>query len=357
MSKNKKVVIIVGVITLIIVIMFVVLITLIKNNNIKKEKNRLIENTKKMVKEIEKVCKESESSTKTEIISKNKLKTRYEINDKKFIDSKISFNGDMPDDGVIEVYSGCNITFSLVYGEYNIIKNSKSDIEILDASKKYTNGTEVYFNLEKNSICNDYSKENSNDGVSSGCMKWYVFNYNEKSSIVTMILDHNTSSNVRWLSKNDLENDKEYNNEYGALTAYKSLKDSFSFDKIVPKIRLIKAKEVASIIGLDKFKENSNNDIFFDSKLSKPLKTCYKDNVSECRFGWLYDHTSTKCKDYGCKNNSTYDTYGYWTDSASTSDSKKAWAVYFDGRMVLTDIDQVSVGIRPVLEIQKSLLK
>ena len=344
--KKKKVIIIS--IIIVIVILIGILIPVIINYNIKKEKEEILNNVNALADAIENVCKDEQAS-EIGIIPKYK----YVIKDGK-LDTDIKFDSILPNEGIIELDEECKSTLSILYGEYNIVKKNKEEAKIVE-DNKYENGMAVYFDPTLKKVCNDYSEENSNDDVKDGCMKWYIFNDEDKNTAVTMILDHNTSSNIRWVSEDDFTSEEyEYGNKEGAITALKKLEEDTKDWQV--KARFITVEEIKQIINLEEIDLGSTNSYFFDSKQAKPLKSCYKGDITDCSYAWLYDHTSINCKEYGCLNNATNNIYGYWTNTANTNEENKAWRVYFDGRITSTKIDDISSGIRPVIKIQKSIL-
>lgn len=353
MSKKNKILIIICAVILVILLSLAIIIPIIIKNNIEEEKKNILNNTNSLIMQIEEICKK-------EIATDDLIPTyKYEINDKKFV-QEIKVTGELPDNGIIELDKECIITLSINYGEYSVVKKADGKAEIVNHSI-YENGSVIYFNPIEYKVCDDYKEENSNDGVKEGCMKWYTFNDTKNSSKVSLILDHNTTSSVRWVTSKDYDNateDKEYSNDEGALTAKNKLNaDTASWYSLSgPIARLITIKEISKIMNTN-IDLGSKDNYFFESKLSKPLKSCYKDDISNCSYGWLYDHTAINCKDYGCLNNSQSETYGYWTDTASTSEKLEAWQVYFDGRIMTSNINEIGFGIRPVIEVQKTLLK
>ena len=87
------------------------------------------------------------------------------------------------------------------------------------------------------------------------------------------------------------------------------------------------------------------------------MKGCYKGDTSKCKFSWAYDRTGLECLEYGCSNNSTVETYGYWLKDYSETNPLRAYRVYQDGRITTSQINDISTGLRVVVDIQKSLLK
>ena len=61
--------------------------------------------------------------------------------------------------------------------------------------------------------------------------------------------------------------------------------------------------------------------------------TCQASNASDCKYGWLYDRTSTDCKTFGCLNNSNINTNGYWSLTRNANDYSSAWYVDYTGKI------------------------
>lgn len=360
MKKKKKIFMIIGGIILAIILLLVIMIPIIKSINIKKEKDKGLKSINSIIDIIEKKCQKelvSDSDlimTSKYIFENNKLYISVGLEHK--VESNLKIGDYIPDSGVVELDNECNISLSVIYGDYSIIKKINEEAKFVEHSI-YQNGSVIYFNPQTNNTCDDYNEKNSDDGTKKGCMKWYTFNDEKKNNMLKLILDHNTTSNVSWIKQADYlksSSDTDYSNKLGSITASEQLNNDTSTWKV--KAKLISVDEISAIVN-EKIYLDSEKNFFFDSKESKPLKECYKGNTSKCSYGWLTDRTSTNCTKYGCLNNATTDTYGYWTSSTSLNDLSKSWRVYFDGRVMPTNINDISSGIRPVIEIQKSLLK
>jgi hypothetical protein len=314
---KKKIMIISVIVLVILVITTAILVPILIKKRIENEKNTALKNTKELVKVISKQCKNEEEKTYS-----------YNVDDKAFKELKVEVS---PDSGIIEVDDECSVTLSVIYGDYSVIKKLNKDPEIVD-EYSFQNGTVIYFNPETKSVCEDYSEEN----INAGCMKWYTFNDSKDKNVVSLILDHNTTENIKWNK------------------ALEKLASDTNTWKV--SARLIKVEELGTIIDT-KIDTGSTKLYFFDSKLDRPLKTCYNKNTVDCNYGWVYDKTSSTCKDFGCLNNTETKTYGYWTSTVNKKDENLAWRVYFDGRIVSTNINDISSGIRPVIDLQKSIIK
>ena len=314
---KKKVLIIIISVIVVLALLAIVLVPIIIKKQIEKEKNEVLENTLELVKVVKSVCDKEEEKT-----------LKYVVGEESFKNLKVST---IPDSGVIEVDDECSVTVSLIYGEYSVIKKLNENPKIVE-DYELENGSVIYFNPETKLVCDDYSAEN----IKTGCMKWYVFNDSKTKNEVSLILDHNTTINTKWDKRED------------------KLSSDTSSWKV--QARLIKVEEIGSIIDT-KIDTGSDKFYFFDSKQDRPLKTCYNKNIEDCNYGWLYDKSSSTCKDYGCLENTESETYGYWTDTVNKKDEEKAWRVYFDGRLLSTNKNDISSGIRPVIDLQKSIIK
>ena len=311
---------------------------------------------------------------------------------------EIDASGDKPTSGTIVIKSGQVTTDSkMTIGDYDVAYNPTS--KSYEATEKgntnmYTNGEVVYFNVTTGEKCtsSDYTEAQSNTGVKEGCMKFYAFNDDGKDT-VNLILDHNTTATVPWISKADYveAGGTESNfgnfgkNDKGPLTVLKQLKNDTSSWKgtITPsnytmdqtgetsnakytidyssyKARLITAQEIATITGNTSWNEKvaaNSNWYYFDSKTDTESDICKTGNTAGCSYGWLYDRSSIDCTVYGCLNNSDKETYGYWTASSRAATSSNAWNVHY---YAVGDNPYVSYlgnfGVRPVIEVLRSKL-
>ena len=135
-------------------------------------------------------------------------------------------------------------------------------------------------------------------------------------------------------------------------------KAKYTIDYTGYKARIITAGEIAKITNNTTWDENKSTSYFyFDSNTSTLSNTCKSGNTSGCKYGWLYDRTGTTCKNVGCLNNSDTELLGYWTVSSASSATNMAWFVSSNG-IVTNNIgfSMVGCGIRPVIEVDKSLL-
>ncbi len=315
----------------------------------------------------------------------------------------IDMSGTKPVSGTIKISNGevSSTDTTMTVGDYNVKYNQeKSKYEATEkgnTSVTYKNGEAVYFNVTTGEKCSPeyylFIKGQSSTGVKSGCMKFYAFN-DDGGDTVNLLLDHNTSERVDWLSKEDyiatggedLSNDGgacQYgglcsSNGYGPLTLLDQLKNDtdewkgtitpsnytmdqstqtskakYTIDYSGYKARLITAQEVAQITGNTTWDERT---FYFDTKTSSQSATCKSGNTSGCKYGWLYDRTNKGCTTYGCLNNSDQETYGYWTASSYAGISNYAMQVNYEAKMTTYPVIDSILGVRPVITVLKSKL-
>ena len=222
-----------------------------------------------------------------------------------------------------------------------ILEKLKKDAKSESAEVKnvvYANGTAVFYNPETGKKC---TTAVSTPGTKSGCMKWYAFNDDDKSSTVNVILDHNTTAKVAWNStkkntemrevKTALENDtKDWKNDLNP--------------------RLIEANEIAKITGHPTFDASKANQKYFYLDSNNQTQTANASNKS--KYDWLFDYTY-ECTNNGC-NTSDSSTYGYWTSIPNKDSSTQAWRVNRYGSLSLIPVADSGGGVRPVITISKS---
>ena len=268
----------------------------------------------------------------------------------------------------------------------------------------YANGQRVYFDVVKGTGCTMEEYASSYDstaldyqnsltgyngvdktGNQNSCLLFYAFN-DEGGTTVNLLLDHNTIGTDYWT---DADTDSNANGPITVLNDLKTATTSWN-GTITPenysvaqtgygnytiayqtegyKARLITAQEVAKITGADTkegllFDESTTSYdkwFYFDSLSSSVSSTCTSGDTSGCQYGWLYDRTSTSCKDWGCYNNADAGMtgWGYWTGTSAPGDSNYAWLVGDYGALDFDSLSTIgdSSGGRPVITVLKSKL-
>ncbi|MBP3461324.1 MAG: hypothetical protein J6K21_02830 [Bacilli bacterium] len=227
----------------------------------------------------------------------------------------------------------------------------------------YSNGTIIYYNPIEDKICNDYIEENSETGVKTGCLKWYVFNDNKNNSMINMILDHNITALVTWNSSG--------NNADGMNEVKTALEEDTKGWKQTA--RLITADEVAKITGANEtLKWNSNLEyvsmpikgtsvsyFYFDGKDGTDTlwHTQVANETQKSKYSWLYDNTE-ECLIYGCLKDQD-GSYGYWTSTPVKGFSDSVYHINRSGYINKTVVNNAKLlyGVRPVIKINKPRFK
>ncbi len=236
-------------------------------------------------------------------------------------------------------------------------KTDENECIIEKPQKRYANGRVVIYNPEINMPCHKMETV-SVTGTKTGCMKWYIFN-DEGSSKVNLILDHNTTAAVDWISKEDYiaagGTEAEWgdygNNSKGPITLLKQLKsDTSTWNKTI-NARLIEASEIAKITNNTTWTAGIDYYYFHDN-----TQIVYQGAAGTNKYAWLFDNTKY-CTTFGC-NVADSSNDGYWTGTVYSNNSYRAWGVSAGGGMgsgVLAEID--TFGVRPVITVDKALLK
>ena len=226
---------------------------------------------------------------------------------------------------------------------------------IVGEFKILANGTVVYYNPETNTKCTS-AEAVSVSGTKTGCMKWYVFNDDGKSKTVNLLLDHNTTAAVPWITEEDyIESGgtkEEFEREIiskGPITALKQLKsDTSTWNKSINP-RLIEANEIVTITEYPIW---DNNFYYFHTN----SQTQYKGAAGTNKYAWLFDNTRS-CTQHGC-NVADFSNSGYWTNTADSGYYNNAWFVDRSGILSDSGVNGGdSNGVRPVITVLKDVIK
>ena len=214
-------------------------------------------------------------------------------------------------------------------------------------------------NLTK--TCNE-SNSVSTTETKTGCMKWYIFD--DSGNTYKMILDHNTTARIKW---NDSNSNVAYENSNLKIVVDDLV--TTSKWKVTP--RLITATEITAITGKTGFDVSNTGSWYWLDTNSGTQGSFSTQNRS--RYDWLYNNLY-KCKtdstDYGCsiEDNNSYTGYGtagdggtgaYWTDTpvGTAGSGSYVWFVNRNGSLGSPNANYTHSGIRPVIEIAKSVIK
>ena len=258
----------------------------------------------------------------------------YSVED---LNKKISVKGSTPDNGIIKIENKEVKKYDIGIDGYAV---SNGEVEKVSTTKKFENGTAVYYNPVSGEKCSE-SESKSTTGTKSGCMKWYVFNDKEGNATVNVILDHNTTARVAY-------------NSTGSNSEMKEVKKALENDTKdwQNTARLITANEVAKITGYTSWGTNITGYPWFcfDTNQQDDTNDCAKAQ-GKSKYAWLFDYTK-ECTSYGC-NVSDSSTWGYWT-STQYVNSIHVWFVARNGRLDVNSASSTGHGVRPVITISKS---
>ena len=247
----------------------------------------------------------------------------------------VSVKGSTPDNGNIEIKNSSVKSYDIGIDGYAV---SNGEVKKVSTTKKFENGTAVYYNPETETKCKS-SEAVSTTGTKRGCMKWYVFNDKEGNATVNVILDHNTTAGVAY-------------NSTGSNSEMKEVKKALENDTKDWKntARLITANEVAKITGYTSWGTNITGYpwFYFDSN----NQTQIANSTNKSKYAWLFDYTN-ECTNYGC-NVSDSSNWGYWTSIPYKDNSTYAWHVYRVGSLYNYYVFDKAIGVRPVITISKS---
>ena len=255
---------------------------------------------------------------------------------------EINIKGTYPTSGSVVIKDAIVKSAELKVSGYDITYSAKAPVYT-----KYSNGTAIYYNPETNTKCSE-TEAVSETGVKSGCMKWYIFNDNELSSTVNMILDHNTTATVVYNSSNVNTSMKEVKETLES--------DTESWNKSINP-RLITADEVAKITGNTSFNgvtSDSNQWFCLDTNVSDTKTYCSKAQGTS-KYAWLFDYTNDATS-HGANTNDA-STYGYWTSTPIFKSPNYIWEIRRDGYLCGSNAGHAdSYGIRPVITVSKNVI-
>ena len=295
------------------------------------------------------------------------------------VSPSLNVKGKLPTTGTATVDSSCNVTLNVTNGTFTATKISTEDIvtvvegveepETPTTYTVYANGTAVYFNPVSGAKCTA-GEAVSTTGTKTGCMKWYAFNDGGTSTdSINLILDHNTTVFVAWNSTNSTLSGPtnvmtQLASDTSSWAGVPTRTDSYSVSNGTAtytinystyKARLITAGEIATITGNSSFVEAttpSTSWFYLDSNNQTQTAT----TTGASNYAWLFDYTQG-CTSYGCNIADATNTSGYWTSTAVSGNTIRAWNVGGHGFLATVEVANASnSSVRPVITILKSNL-
>ena len=224
-----------------------------------------------------------------------------------------------------------------------------------------TNLSKICTESDANANVNEFGTPTE---IKTGCMKWYIFD--DSGGNYKMILDHNTTARILWY---DSLSPISYESSY-LKPAVDALVTKSGW-KVTP--RLITEQELVDIVG----KATG----YFDSNF--PVTGSFDETLIS-GYDWLYNNL-VHCKydenikmNFGCsiEDNNTYtisgdnpwssigltagEPCGYWTSTRNENTNPYfmwhvALSVSYQGRSSYEYLNNPGSGIRPVIEVPKSL--
>lgn len=256
-------------------------------------------------------------------------------------------NTPMPDDLKIKILSEVNDKGRSIIS-YEVDPSDLTGCEHIFDDVFISDGTPIYFDVKNGKICSasEYKASNSTIGYNgmnptgeqSSCLKFYAFNDVEGETTIDLILDHNTTSNVKWSSVTGSAPKEVIEKLYQDTSSWTGVLNvpsysitqvdgtSYNINYSAYKARLITANEVAKISSDNEFNETSSDN---------------KNIVAFEDIEWLYDNID--------KNS------GYWTATKVANLQEYTWAVLYGTQESVPMSGEY--GIRPVIRVSKSIMK
>jgi len=223
--------------------------------------------------------------------------------------------------------------------------------------KKYNNGEVVYFNPTDGVKCNAEDAV-STTGTNTGCMKFYAFLDSESDETVKLLLDHNVVPIAKWDQLSTVSSvavwEKDPLSEL--LIEYTAdWKQVIDGENVLLTPTVISGSEIAQITSnLNWENSDSNATYYFHTGNEQE----YTGTVGTNNYDWLFDGLAG-CEAYGCNLNGDTTT-AYWIKDALTvaegQTISSAWKVDYKGSLSLAGINDNNIGVRPVIEINKTVL-
>lgn len=235
-------------------------------------------------------------------------------------------------------------------------KLSKLQCETKVPNKEYKNGEEVYFNPTTGTKC-EQSEVKNTKLAKEGCMKWYAFLDSEENSKVKLLLDHNISANINLLDKDgNIANDGD-SIVLGTLNKLtSSWVQNSNNNKTKVSARLISVDEILNILQIDtKTFDPMNKDFYIKIDKNTWLFSndtdfaYWTDTIYYSHFGEYEDDAYKK----------TLSAVGYIVLNNGNVFSNEEIYTRKDDDTNYTagKYNEKGIGIRPVIEVDKSIFK
>ena len=311
----------------------------------------------------------------------------------------------------------CVEGYTVIYDGREVTKvdkgcNESSSSESEESQQVAFNpGDTIYFDPVENQKCTIYNLDNIKNGTST-CYKWRVITVGDSATNdkITLQMDHNLLNTCSWIYRSDYNDDENYGsygiNDKGPVTALKalesltsewddSLKLNYTYNTSEAinnygtlscnagactvagstittnlKARMITGEEVTELTKNAGSEDGSNannwtllsnrDNRYWFSNLAYIIgtRTSVSDNeIGSTKLAWLVENTL-----YYEDSKSTTNTYGnsnqgYWTLTPYSDNNSYAWNVTYYGMFETKTVNTSNIGVRPVIEISKTLLQ
>ena len=238
----------------------------------------------------------------------------------------LNFKGEKVENGEVKVNNVGDVSIWLYQNNYCVYKNM-SDVQVQEQDN--VGSSEECSNLMSNETESSSISCTSTSGTVSyalgtsytcdpgdGPRTFYVLEDNGDS--VSLIMNENIGSTVEW--------DESGNNADGPVTALAYLEEQTSSWTV--DVSLPTGQQIADAVGNTSWTSGGS----YISLSSAP---------------WLYDNLDGE---------TSTNSYGYWTSTPSSSNSRSAWRVDYRGGLYGNSVDNTRSGVRPVITVSKSQL-
>lgn len=323
----------------------------------------------------------------------------------------LKIKGKQPDSGWLIIENSEVVNYSFEINGYistkgqPTVKGNQLAVKKLREVNMFAPGELVYFDPVSENLCNEssFNIDNVIAGTST-CYKWRVIETNDLASndSIKLQLDHNLINTSQWISSTDYADDTNYGEngktDKGPLTIIRTLNEqtstwsrvpalNYSYDTTIKNYGLFQCingtcnigeatlnNVKARIITVEELSKITNREVTNQNAISKTwsldsTQGYYYSNkeyligtldagIGNTRLSWIVENIYRYSPAGATKNTYGENNNGYWTMSPASNTYENAWLVNLSGSIIGDKVSNNSkYGIRPVIEISKSLLR